>query len=224
MTESNTTNKNWYNVPKWFCGVDIKEERWNFLIDKLSIEEDAKLENPQCNNELNISNLFKLYSHIPIGNWIPKELLLLNVFRYLNNKPLIVLSIGENGKGIKSQLTYYSLIMDDNYTDELPIIWTGFTLHSGSCSYISMPFCVVMQQQEGEWLAVDFKGEKKRIVFNWTVSDGFYITIEDSIMIKLHELGDIVQFKNCTFSNNYKIREMNILLNNKGNLRQLISN
>ncbi|KAL9644413.1 hypothetical protein ABK040_013641 [Willaertia magna] len=167
-------------LPQQFCGNDINQKRWNFLINKLS-------ENEENNINLNITNLFKLYNNITLCQWIPQYLLLLNVFRYLNNKPLILIKLNETS-AFRSQLNYYSLIMDDNYLDEIPIFWTGFYDDKSFFHPFTLTF------NEGE-LCIELVRirEKEYVNFNWNIVDGFYLTIGNKTII-LSELGDCVEF------------------------------
>ncbi|KAL9644412.1 hypothetical protein ABK040_013640 [Willaertia magna] len=197
--EEKTTN-NPFLLPQQFCGCEIKEEHWKFLIDKLSAEEQSDY------STLNVTDLFKLYSKTTLCEWIPNNLLLLNVFRYLRNKPLILIKLKETG-GVRSQLNYYSLIMDDKYLDKMPIVWTGWTTSTivpsfgkeKQLTFSKLPFTL----NNNKVLTV----ENKTVEFNWNAMDGFFIKYESCVGIKLHELGDSIEFYSIN-SSSFEILEV----------------
>ncbi|KAL9644410.1 hypothetical protein ABK040_013638 [Willaertia magna] len=203
-------------LPLQFCGPNsgpgkINQERWKFLIDKLS-ENEERVDY----KNLNITKLFKLYSKTTLCQWIPHNLLLLNVFRYLSGNPLILIKLKDES-AFRSQLNYYSLIMDDKYLDEMPIVWTGFT----NTANTFLPFILTTTNEQKELKLENNGSSNNKVVFCWNIMAGFYINVCEKTSVMLLDLGNVIEIRSSERNYQYIITEMNVLKNCNDKIVQL---
>ncbi|KAL9644411.1 hypothetical protein ABK040_013639 [Willaertia magna] len=165
-TQQETLQDSVFLLSQQFWGKTINQDRWKFLIDKLTENEEQV-----DYNILNIPKLFKLYSKTTLYDC-----------------------------KLRSQLNYYSLVMDDKYLDEMPTFWTGLKF----VSYSQFELKSINENNNKPELRVAVG----KVEFHWNVTEGFSISVINYYRIKLHELGESAEFCNNILLDH----ELNVLI------------